>query len=61
MKIKFTRDCIAFGKAVKAGVVVEVPDGEEGSARYLCGVGLAEVEPSESDDLTENESIRDSD
>ena len=60
MKIKFTRDCIAFGKAVKKGIVLEVPADCLKDGRYLLGMGMAEkvsessVDDSEADGSEDN-------
>lgn len=60
MKIKFTRDCIAFGKAVKNGTVLEVPADCLKDGRYLLGMGMAEkvsessVDDSEADGSENN-------
>lgn len=60
MKIKFTRDCIAFGKAVKKGTVLEVPADCLSDGRYLMSMDMAEkvsessVDDSESDGSENN-------
>ena len=62
MKIKFTRDCIAFGKAVKKGTVLEVPADCLKDGRYLLRMGMAEkvsessVDDSDEADGSENNS-----
>lgn len=62
MKIKFTRDCIAFGNAVKKGTVLEVPADCLKDGRYLLGMGMAEkvsessVDDSDEADGSENNS-----